>query len=99
MVLSNDKAEKLVQEGIELSFDVINGIQSAKKRKMMTLFAVLAIVLALIVGLLCLTGHLVFAIPIAVVGIIGLVAMFLYSMKTLAGLRKELDTLYHYINY
>ncbi|MBR1865048.1 MAG: hypothetical protein IJ801_00920 [Lachnospiraceae bacterium] len=99
MVLSNDKAEKLVKEGIELSFDVINGIQNAKKKKMMTLLLSLAIVLVLIVGVLCLTGHLVYALPVGAVGIIGLVVLFLYNMKALTGLKKELDTLYHYINY
>lgn len=99
MAIRNNKVEELIQEGIELSFDVISGIRSEKKKKMMTVVMVLAVVLVLLVVVLCITGHPVYAIPLGIAGGIGLGVLLYYNNKQLEGLRKELDTLYHYLNF
>lgn len=99
MATGNERADQLVQEGIELSHHVMEGIRSAQKKKDLS---ICLIVLALLVGVtaaLFVAGLSAVAIPVAAGGCVGLVGLFVFNLKKQEKLRKDLDTLYHYITH
>ena len=99
MVLSNEAADKLVKEGMELSSDIIGGIYDSKRRKKITVLISVFIVLCAIVVVLWKVGYINYAIPVGVAGFIGLVLLLMHDVKELRALKRELDALDHYINY
>lgn len=99
MAMKSEKAEQLVQEGISLSFNVMEGIYSEKKKSMTVVFVVLVGVLLLIAAALWISGNLVYAIPVGAGGLIVLIFLLVYDIRQLRALKKELDILYHYINH
>ena len=99
MAVNNDAASKLVQEGMDLSSDIIGGIYASKRRKLITLLISVLIVLAAIIVVLWKVGYLNVAIAVGVAGIIGLALLLIHSVKELHELKRELDALNHYINY
>lgn len=88
-----------MQEGIELSRHVMDGIRNAQKKKdLMVCLAVLVLLIGVIAALFV-AGLSAVAIPVAAGGTVGLVGLFVYNLKKQEKLRKELDTLYHYITH
>ena len=99
MGIENSDAKKLVQEGIDLSSDVMDGIYKAKKKKLITFAAVFLVVLAVLVIILFIAKYPTYAVTCGVGGMIILVVLIVYKVKELQALKRELDALYHYISY
>ncbi len=99
MSTGNERADQLVQEGIELSRKVIEGIESTQKKKNLIIFLVVLVLLLGVTAALFAAGLSVVAIPAAAGGTVGLIGLFIYHLKKQEKLHKELDTLYHYITH
>lgn len=97
MVIDNEKVNNLVQEGIELSSDIIVGIYASKRRKKITALLSLLIILAAVFVVLWKIDFIRIAAAVLIMGAIGLVMLLIHSIKELRGLKRELDALNHYI--
>ena len=97
MVTDNEKVNDLIQEGIELSSDIIVGIYASKRRKKITALISLLIVLAAVCVVLWKIDFTRIAVAVLIMGVVGLVMFLIHSIKELHGLKRELDALNHYI--
>ena len=99
MAYSLDEAEKLVKEGIELSSEIMDGIYSSKRKKMVILMAVLLAVFALVSLGIWLAGYPGYSVVVGSGGVLILVVIMMHGIRKLQGLKRELDALFHYMSY
>lgn len=97
MAISNEKANKLVEEGIDLSSEIIAGIYASKRRKKITILISLLIVLFAVVVVLWKISYVNFAAAIGVAGVISLILLLMHEVKQLRAVKRELNALNHYI--